>query len=76
MSQLLLTLLIAFALVATGLVAMAIGYFFNKKKCLRKQCGINPNEKSPSECELCKGEEKGKGKEKEKGKDDNSKPTS
>jgi hypothetical protein len=60
MSQLLFTLLVAFALIAIGLLAMAIGYFFNKKKCLRKQCGMNPNEKSPSECELCKGKDKEK----------------
>ena len=58
MSQLFPTLCVAFVLIAFALLAMTIGYFFNRKKCLKKQCGINPNDEKEGKgkdkgCELC-----------------------
>ncbi|MDB6080730.1 MAG: hypothetical protein JWO53_2 [Chlamydiia bacterium] len=56
MSQILPTLAIAFVLIAIALLAMGIGYFFGgRKKCLQKQCGINPDERKQG-CDLCKHE--------------------
>jgi hypothetical protein len=53
MSQVILTLIIAFVLIALATLAMAIGYFSSRKKCLKKQCGVNPDEQKEG-CELCK----------------------
>lgn len=53
MSQLILTLLIAFGFIVIALLAMSVGYFSGRKKCLKKQCGVNPDEKKEG-CDLCK----------------------
>ena len=72
MSNVLLTLLIAFVVVTFALLAMGIGYFSGKKKILSKRCGINPNQEKDeacgkkSTCEFCQGaDEKSKGKKSE-----------
>lgn len=57
MTQLLLTLLIAFGFIVIALLAMGVGYFSGRKKCLKKQCGTNPDEKKEG-CDLCKHEKK------------------
>jgi len=50
MSNILFTVLLAFGLLAVGLLGMGIGYFF-KKKCLKKQCDVNPDSCS---CKMAK----------------------
>ena len=61
MSQLLLTLLLASVILIVALLGMAVGYFFSKKKILKKQCGLNPDEQAKNgcgkknQCELCGG---------------------
>jgi hypothetical protein len=49
-TKLLTTLAIAFVIVAIGLLAMGIGYFFNRKKILTKGCGINPDKQKDEKC--------------------------
>ncbi|HXF28993.1 MAG TPA: hypothetical protein VN457_04020 [Chlamydiales bacterium] len=43
MSQLIVTLIITFSLIALGLLGMGIGYFC-KRRCLKKQCDVNPDQ--------------------------------
>ena len=58
MTNLTITLLITFIIIALALLAMSIGYFAGNK-VLKKQCGTDPNKKQNEECgknpncELC-----------------------
>lgn len=46
------TLTLAFGILVIALLGMGIGYFF-KKKCLKKQCDVNPDSCSCKRAKKC-----------------------
>ncbi len=61
MSNLFLTLVIAFVIIVFAIALLAIGWLITGKTKIQKGCGIDPNKKKDdncNSCEICTPEEK------------------